>query len=116
MRGYERSARFGRYAWTASAEYRFPLALINWGLGAWPVHLDRMVGAVFVDAGNAWGPDVWPTGFENPLRTALASVGAEITTEFLALFDTQLLLRVGVAQPLVEGTGARVYVRTGLPF
>jgi Tol biopolymer transport system component len=116
VRGYETSSRFGRYAWTASGEYRFPLLLVNRGLRAWPVHLDRALGAVFFDAGNAWGPDLSPGGFQNPLRQALASVGAEVTTQFLALYDIQLLVRVGVALPLVDGNGARAYVRAGLPY
>jgi hypothetical protein len=116
VRGYDSSSRFGRYAWTATAEYRFPLLLVNRGFRAWPLHVDRIIGAVFADAGNAWGPDVSFTGFPNPLRVALASVGAEVTTEVLGRYDTQLRLRLGAAFPLVEGDGARVYLRVGLPF
>jgi hypothetical protein len=116
VRGYETSSRFGRFAWTASAEYRFPLWLVNRGFRAWPLHVDRLVGAVFTDAGNAWGPEVSPSGFTNPLQIALASVGAEVTTEVLGLYDVVLRLRTGVAFPLVEGDGARAYLRVGLPF
>ena len=116
IRGYVTGTRFGRHAWAASAEYRFPLALVNWGLGAWPLHIDQMVGSLFVDAGNAWGPDVSPAGFRNGRRSALASIGAEVTTELLGLYDVRLRLRTGVAVPLVEGSGARAYVRVGLPF
>jgi WD40 repeat protein len=116
VRGYETSSRFGRYAWSASAEYRFPLWLVNRGLGAWPLHLDRAVGSLFFDAGNAWGPDVWPTGFQNPLRTALASAGAEVTMEILGLYDIVVRLRGGVGFPFIEGDGPRVWLRAGLPF
>jgi WD40-like Beta Propeller Repeat len=116
LRGYETSSRFGRYAWSASAEYRFPLWLINRGLRAWPVHLDRAIGSIFFDAGNAWGPDVTTTGFQNPLRATLASVGAEVTTEVLGLYDVRLRLRGGVGVPLIEGTGVRAWFRVGLPF
>lgn len=121
VRGYEPStSRFGRYAWSASAEYRIPLWLINRAYRAWPLHLDRMMASVFFDAGNAWGPDVSVTGFPNALRTALASVGAELTTEILALYDTSVTLRGGVAVPLVAATVAagtpRFYARIGLPF
>jgi len=70
-----------------------------------------MIGALFVDAGNAWGPVA-----TNPLRAMLASVGADVTTELLVIYDVELRLRTGVALPLVEGSGARVYVRVGLPF
>ena len=72
----------------------------------------------FVDAGNAWGPDVSPSGFPNArrIRPRLTSVGAEVTTEVLGLYNVELRLRTGVAVPLGEGRGARVYLRIGLPF
>ena len=108
VRGYAPSSRAGRYAWAASAEYRFPVALLHWGLGAWPLHFDRVLGSLFVDAGNAWEP--------NALGTPLTSVGGEVTVQLLGLFRTPLQLRTGVAFPLVSGGGAEVYVRAGLPF
>lgn len=120
VRGYEPSSRFGRFAWSASTEYRVPLWMINGGIRAWPIHLDRMMAAAFFDVGNAWGPDVWVTGFQNPLRTAIASTGAEITAEILTFYDIQVRIRGGVAFPLVAATvpagEPRFYVRVGLPF
>lgn len=116
VRGFAHGSRFGRYAWTASAEYRFPIAIVNRGLGAWPLHFDRVFGSVFFDAGNAWGPDVWPTGFQNPLRTGIASTGAEVIADLLGLYDVLLPLRVGVAVPVLGGSGTSVYVRVGLAF
>ncbi|MDX1492486.1 MAG: hypothetical protein R3253_00325 [Longimicrobiales bacterium] len=120
VRGYEPSSRFGRYAWSASAEYRLPLWMIHEGFRAWPIHIHRMMAAAFFDAGNAWGPDVWVTGFRNPLRTAIASTGAELTLEMLTFFDIELRLRGGVAFPLVDATvpagEPRFYVRVGLPY
>ncbi|NNL30437.1 MAG: hypothetical protein HKO77_05410 [Gemmatimonadetes bacterium] len=120
VRGYEPSSRFGRYAWSASAEYRLPLWMIHAGFRAWPIHLDRMMASVFFDVGNAWGPDVWVTGFQNPLRTAIASSGAEVTAEMVTFYDIQLRVRGGVAFPLVTATvpagEPRFYLRVGLPF
>lgn len=116
VRGYGQLSRFGRIAWSATAEYRFPIWFINRGFRAWPLHADRVFGALFFDAGNAWGPDVTATGFQNGMRDPLASVGAEITTELLGLYDVQLRVRVGGALPLIEGDGVRGYVRVGLPF
>ena len=116
VRGFDTSSRFGRYAWVGTAEYRFPITLINRGLGVWPLHFDRVFGSLFLDAGNAWGPDVSPSGFTNPLRAAVASTGAEVTTELLGLYDVLLPLRVGVAVPVLGGSGASVYVRVGLAF
>ncbi len=120
VRGYEPSSRFGRYAWSVSAEYRLPLGIIHRGFRAWPIHLDRTMASVFFDMGNAWGPDGWVTGFQNPLRAALASTGAEFTAEALTFYDIQLRLRGGVAFPLVAATvpvgEPRFYLRVGLPF
>ena len=116
VRGYDTFSRFGRYAWAASVEYRIPLALVNRGVGAWPLHFDRVFASVFGDAGNAWGPDSSPGGFENPARRALASVGAEVTAEVLTFYKVTMRFRTGVAVPLVEGEGARVYIRLGVPF
>jgi hypothetical protein len=119
VRGYPTSSRYGRNAWSVSADYRFPLFLVNRGLGAWPVHFDRVIGSVFFDAGNAWGPDVGETGFENPLRGTLASAGAEITTEILGLYDVALQVRLGLGVPLLTIPGAdgpQIWLRAGLPF
>ncbi len=116
VRGYQSGDRFGRIAWSASAEYRFPLLLIDRGLGAWPLAVDRVQGTLFADAGNAWGPRLGFAGYENPRRSTLASVGAELTTDVLTFWTNGLLLRGGVAFPLVYRTGAQLYFRVGLSF
>lgn len=108
VRGYDVSTRFGRWAWSAAGEYRFPLALVNQGAGAWPLHVDRLVGSIFADVGNAWEP--------NPYRQPLVSVGGEISAQVLAFYDSPSLIRIGIAFPLVDGQGASVYVRAGLSF
>jgi hypothetical protein len=116
VRGYPEAMRFGRFAWTASGEYRFPLAVLNGGLGAWPLNFDRILGALFVDAGNAWGPEEGISGFQNARRSALVSAGAEVTTGLLAFWSAALDVRVGGAYPFVDGDGPTFYVRLGLPF
>jgi hemolysin activation/secretion protein len=116
VRGFERSSRFGRNAWSVSLEYRFPLWLLNQGLGAWPLHVDRVVGSLFLDAGNAWGPQLGLAGYDSPKRSALVSAGAEVTTQLLTLWKDPLRLRTGVGIPLVEGSDPRLYVRVGLAF
>jgi hypothetical protein len=108
IRGYAQSSRAGRYAWAGSAEYRFPVALLNRGLGAWPLHFDRVLGSLFFDAGNAWEPALQ--------RDPLASFGGEVTAQLLGLFRSVLQLRAGVAFPLAGDGGPELYVRAGLPF
>lgn len=116
LRGYATARRYGRFAWSAAAEYRFPLLLVNRGPGLIPLHLDWLSGTVFMDAGNAWGSEFDVMGHDNPRRDALASVGGEITARILPLWYANVEFRLGVALPLVEGEGTRAYLRIGPAF
>ena len=116
VRGFPTASRWGRYAWSATVEYRFPISLVNRGAGLFPLHLDWLTGSVFLDGGNAWGPELDVHGFNSPRRDALVSTGAEILVRTLPLWFQVLDLRVGVAFPLVEEHGPRSYVRLGLSF
>ncbi|MGI9627076.1 MAG: BamA/TamA family outer membrane protein, partial [Longimicrobiales bacterium] len=116
VRGYPRDFRFGRYAWTASAEYRFPLTIVDRGLGSFPLFFDRIHGSVFFDAGNAWGPQLGVQGFDNPRGQSLASVGAEMSVIFLPFYASRLTARFGMGYPLQILTEPRFYVRIGNAF
>jgi hypothetical protein len=118
VRGYDEGYRSGRTAWVASGEYRFPLALVNRGLGLFPLHLDRVHGAVFLDGGNAWGPEGGGAGYEQPRLDPLFGAGAEVVVRLSVLYSRPLVLRTGAAVPLVDpqGTGPRFYVRLGSVF
>lgn len=118
VRGYGTAQRFGRYAWSATAEYRFPLLMVARGPGLLPLHLDWISGSLFLDAGNAWGPDLEARGsaYRNPARDALVGGGGELTARVLPLWFASMDLRLGVAAPLVEGDGLRVYLRLGSSF
>ena len=116
MRGYVNGDRFGSIAWSGSLEYRFPLLLLHQGLGAWPLDVDRIQGTLFGDAGNAWGPELGITGYQNPRRSTIASVGGEITTDVLTFWTAPLTVRTGLAFPLVDRTGAQLYLRLGFSF
>lgn len=117
VRGYPESARTGRLAWVGSAEYRFPLFLVDQGLGAWPLYLDRTMGTLFFDAGNAWGPVIaGVAGYDNPRQSTLASVGAEVTADVMTFWTVPLTVRVGAGVPLVDGNGVGFYMRLGVSF
>jgi hypothetical protein len=116
VRGYPDGWRSGRHAWAASVEWRMPLRLVNRGWGLVPLHLDRLHGAVFVDAGNAWGPELGLPGYDRPRRATLVGAGAELRAEVLTFFTVPLSLRLGVGAPLVEGDGPRLHVRFGSAF
>jgi len=117
IRGYFEGRRTGRYAWSASGEYRFPLLNVHRGIGLLPVHMDRVSGALFFDAGNAWGGAGPVAGSRpNPRLSALASVGAELQTSITALFSTRMFFRLGAALRLNAGTGSAFYLRLGTAF
>ena len=126
VRGFAAGDRAGTHAWTASLEYRFPLALV--GQRPWwsPLFLDRLSGALFVDAGNAWC-----TAAQRAIRAAcpgteegeaavppaLISAGAELVLDAGLSFLLTSRLRIGVAAPL-QGprSGALLYVSLGPSF
>lgn len=123
VRGFLQGERFGRYAWTASIEYRLPLLNINRGLGLVPFHMDRTAGSLFFDAGNAWGPVEPQLGlrsFNNRRRSPIASVGAELSSNIVAFWTSGLTVRFGVALPIsangTRGNGLVGYVRVGRAF
>jgi hypothetical protein len=97
------------------------LKLVNRGPGLFPLHVDWISGSLFLDAGNAWGPELEIPGFQNPQRASLASAGGEITLRLLPLWFVPLDLRFGLAVRLVDGgagteTGPRAYLRIGRAF
>jgi hypothetical protein len=71
---------------------------------------------VFVDGGNAWGPELGLRGYENPRQDPLASVGGELTARIMPFWAGILEVRLGVAAGLLEGQGATAYVRLGPSF
>lgn len=116
IRGYAPGARTGRLAWSGSAEYRFPLALVHRGVGLLPVYIDRLSGNLFLDGGNAWGPLDAPGDFASSRRASLASAGAEIVVTALPFWTSPIHLRAGVAFPFVDGNGATFHLRVGRAF
>ncbi|MDE2806346.1 MAG: hypothetical protein OXN18_14490 [Gemmatimonadota bacterium] len=116
VRGYRSNYRSGRFAWTGSVEYRFPLAVIDRGLGAFPLFFDRIHGSIFADAGNAWGPTLDRAGYDNPRLTMLASMGAELSVIVGALYLPGTTIRAGVGLPLRFENDPVFYLRVGNPF
>ena len=83
IRGRPAGALRGDKAWSASAEWRFPVAMVHAGAGSWPLHVDRIAGSLFVDVGGA-GREAEGPGTE--WRT-LSSLGAELVVVGSLLFE-----------------------------
>ena len=124
VRGYPEGAQRGDRAVSASAEYRFPLALVERGYRLLPVFLDRLWGDVFADAGTAWCEGACPLLTSPPTAPRpLVSVGGELGVELTTGYFIGATLRGGVAVPLraVPAAGGRrpepeVYLRFGRSF
>ncbi len=108
VRGYDTSTRSGQHAWSASLEYRAPLALENRGLRAWPIHYNRVFWTFFADAANTYGRD---TSQSRPLLSA----GTEIIIDYYVLYSA-IRYRLGVAYRFTDPEGAGYYVRLGTSF
>ena len=120
VRGYPEGVQSGTRAVSASAEYRFPLWLVERGLGVLPVFLERLWGDAFLDAGTAWCPGgcTRPFLYARATPHPLASVGAELLVDLQLGFGAALPLRFGAALPLVDrpSHAPQLYVRLGRSF
>ncbi len=57
LRGYDSYFTAGNRIATGTVEYRFPISYLLHGFGTQPLFLDRLHGALFVDAGESWNTD-----------------------------------------------------------
>ncbi len=110
VRGYPSGIHGGSRAWSVSLEYRVPLSLLHRGFGTFPLHLDRLSGGVFVDAGGADG-----TGPAGARAGTVGSAGAELVLEALPFWLGTTPFRVGFAVPW-DGSAPTVHFRVGRAF
>ena len=118
VRGYGEGAQFGDRAVTLSAEVRAPLVRVERGVGLLPVHLERLSGHIFADAGGAWCSSGCPRHLSTAATSPhlLPSLGAELVAETRFGFRSALPLRLGAALPLREDRRPVVYLRIGRAF
>ncbi|MHB1068446.1 MAG: TolB family protein [Gemmatimonadaceae bacterium] len=126
VRGFEPGAQVGIRALGASAEWRAPLALMNWGRGFVPFFAQRVSATLFGDAGTAWCPAGSTTGIGCPRgvtpRAWMASVGGELILDAAVLnYDVPYRLRFGYARPMrgkayADAPNGSAYFSLGLSF
>jgi hypothetical protein len=125
VRGFERGVRSGTTGWTASAEYRIPLALIGRRPKLSPLFLDRISASLFADAGDAWCTGIAAERFRacqarfggaTGPRSPLVSAGIELVVDAALATIAGGRFRLGVGAP-VRGPGdPRAYVQFGSAF
>ena len=96
-----------------NAEYRFPIARPQRGVGTWPFFVHTVHAAVFADAGHAW-----TRSFDaSAIKT---SAGAELSANVVAGFFFRFTATIGIARGH-DGSGTipdrtLVYFRVGKSF
>ncbi len=126
VRGFAPGAQEGIRALGASAEWRAPLVLMNWGRGFVPFFAQRLSATLFGDAGTAWCPAGSRVGVGCPRgatpREWMASVGAELIFDAAVLnYDAPYRLRFGYARPVrgksyADSPDGSAYFSLGLSF
>jgi hypothetical protein len=117
VRGFSKRARVGFSAWTASLEYRMPLALIARGYRLRPLFVDRISASFFADGGNAAcnreqrAIYLSCPGVESSPTEPLISAGFELSANVGVLAFAPAWLRSGIGLPLRGGErDAKIYL------
>ena len=90
LRGFGSNTFAGSHVAVANAEYRFPIARPQRGIGTWPVFLHSIHAAVFADAGHAWTR----TFSAGSIKT---SAGAQLSADIVAGYFAPFTATVGAA-------------------
>ena len=106
VRGFGPNVAEGQQAVVASLQYDFPLFDVKRGVQSWPVFVDDVGGAFFVDAGMA-GDTLNP-------KDVRIGYGAEVRVAVTLGYRSTLTLVGGIGQGLGEDR-PRPYVDLGLP-
>ncbi len=101
LRGYTPSQFYGRSAWSANIEYRFPIKRLENGTGTDPYFLKRISGAVVTDGlgveGGSLTEDLVPQ--KRALNEGFWSSGAEVKFETTIGYVLPMNFVLGVYQP-----------------
>ena len=113
LRGFPSNTFAGTHVALANADYRFPIARPQRGLGVWPLFLHTIHATLFADAGH-----VWTETFS--ARNLKASFGAEFSASVVAGYVLPIAVTVGGAWghdgSRQVPSGARWYARVGYAF
>ena len=94
-----------------SAEYRFPMWLIQRGWMAPPIGINQLHGTVFYDVGGVWGED------QSGPDKYYAGTGFELDADLQLLYNLPLNLSLGYAHGFDDQIGNDiVYLRIGSQF
>jgi hypothetical protein len=113
LRGFGSDSFAGTHVALLNAEYRWPLARPQRGVGTWPIFLHTVHAAAFADAGHAW-----TRRFD--AGQIKASVGVELSSRLVVGYQFPMTATVGMARGH-DGSGTvpdawTLYLRLGHAF
>jgi hypothetical protein len=112
LRGFPADAFAGTRVALLNAEYRFPIARPQRGVGTLPLLLHTVHAAVIADAGHAWT-------HRFSVHDAKVAAGGEVAFDLIAGYSVPLTIAAGAAwgrDGAGAGTGGTVYLRVGHAF
>ncbi len=113
LRGFPADTFAGSHVAVMNADYRWPIARPQRGIGTWPLFVHTLHGAVFADAGHAW-----TRAFD--AHDLKSSAGAELSFDLVAAYSVPFTATVGAAWgrdgSRTVANGTTVYVRIGRAF
>lgn len=114
LRGFDPHALSGLAVTSLNADYRFPVARVERGLGTWPLFINTIQGAVFADVGS--------TGSRlSALSAPSWSTGVECAATITVGYELRLTLAGGLAwthrgDDMHDVGGPAFFARTGYAF
>jgi Tol biopolymer transport system component len=113
MRGFDTNDSPGSRIAVVNADYRWPIARIERGLGTWPFFLRTVHASIFLDAGQAWDRHFrW--------RDSRTATGGELSLDTVLLYSVPVTLTAGVAWrhdgSNAVDDGPAAFVRVGRAF
>jgi len=112
LRGFPAQSFAGTHVALVNADYRFPIARPQRGVGTWPLFLHTMHAAVFADAG-----ETWTDRFQ--MNSVKSSVGGEFSLNVIAGYSFPFTATVGAAwgHDAADHSNRRTaYIRLGRAF
>jgi len=99
----------GRRMQTAELEWRFPISLVESGIMAPPIGIERIHGNLFYNIGDAWNDN-------NESAKYLAGAGFELNTEIVLGYILPLNLRIGYAHGFDKLGENQFYLELGTTY
>jgi len=90
LRGFRDNTFAGSHVALLNAEYRWPIARPQRGIGTWPIFLHSLHAAAFADAGHAWTRTF-------RAREIKTSAGAELSADVVAGYFSRFTVSAGAA-------------------